>query len=403
LDQAIASSFASFLTAGQRRAAMATVIAGTSFNAVTADAMVSAMPQMSREFGSGDGARFLVQMIMVAPSISIIVGAPLAGMVIRRFGLKALMVPGLIIYALCGAFGYFAPDAASLILSRVILGFTSGLLGAAALTPAAGFPPGQQARLLGFANAMAAATAIGSFVLGGWLAGQFGWRTANLAYLWSLVLIPIVMAGPAQMAVKSHDIADAPFPWAATLPIYLLALAMFMIVYAPSIEGPFLLARRGMTDPSHIGLAISAPALACVLSALCYGRIANLLDRRWQYLLLFTLFTLSGTVTTFSAGLTATIIGMSFSGLASGMLSPLLLSTLMREVPHKHLATAAGTFASATFLSVFLTPPTYRLWTGTTSLHVYQGIALFAGLGLLVALARAGSRRPEGSGSTRSL
>jgi len=388
LSEADAASRRS-VTARSSLATMALVVASTSFNAVTADAIVSAMPQMSKEFGTGGQAAFLVQMILVAPSISIIVGAPLAGYIVRLVGMRALMLPALVLYALAGGYGYIAADSVSLIGSRVILGFVSGLLGAASLARAAEFDTPVQNRLLGFANAMAATTAIGSFVLGGWLAAAFGWRTANLAYLWSLAVIPLVILSSPKASpddANEDSTARTGFPWIATLPVYLLSLMVFMIVYGPSIQGPFVLAQRGMIDPAEIGIAISAPAFTCVLAGAAYGTLARLLSRGMQYVTFFALFLASTAITAFSSGLTFTVIGLSITGFGSGILSPLLLSTLLRKVPRRHIATAAGLFASATYVGVFFAPPTYRLITTVTPLSVFEGLAVGSAIGLALSL-----------------
>jgi len=370
-------------------ATMTLVVASSTFNAITADAMVSAMPQMTREFGSGVNAAFMAQMILVTPSLSIIVAAPLAGLLVHRFGFKTLMIASLLLYALTGGFGFVAPGSASLIASRVVLGFASGLLSALALSRAADFDLRSGARLLGFANAMAATTAIASFVLGGWLAREFGWRTASLTYLWTLVLVPVVLMSSSMGERKVPLDGAAPavrFPWLATLPTYLLVLGIFMVVYGSSIEGPFVLSRLGMSDPAQVGVAISASAFLCAVTAFGYGWIARLLDDRLQFVLVFLAFAASTVITSLAASSAVAIVGLSITGVGSGILSPLLVSRLIRKVPPAHVATATGLFGSATFVSVFLTPVAYKLIVDVGGVHVYTGLAAFMGIALLATI-----------------
>jgi len=100
-------------------ATMALVVASTSFNAITADALVAPMPEMAKEFGSIAHSKLLVQMMMVAPSISIIVASPLADLLGERIDHKRLMLYAISLYVLSGPFGYVAPGSTFLIVSRV--------------------------------------------------------------------------------------------------------------------------------------------------------------------------------------------------------------------------------------------------------------------------------------------
>jgi len=375
---------------------MVLVVASATFNAITADAIVSALPQMTREFGGGADAAFLAQMLLVTPSLSIIVGAPLGGICARRFGLKPLMLGAIALYATSGAIGLLPLGSMALILSRILLGFVSGLLGAVCLARAAEFAPDRAARLLGFANAMAASMAIGAFVLGGLLAREFGWRTANLAYLWVLLLVPVVLVSVSPAPVRSGDV-DAtprqPFPWLATVPIYLATLLVFVSVYSSSIEGPFVLLRLGMIDPAQIGIAISGAAIACVFVSAVYGWIARALNDGLQFVVIFAAFFSSACITAWAQSLPVAICGLALTGIGSGILSPLLVSRLMRRVPREHAATASGLFASATFVSVFMTPPAYRSIVALGGIQVFTGLAIIAAIELAATIALAASGR----------
>ena len=56
-------------------AAAVLVVASSTFNSVTGDAIIAALPVMARELGRGGNAAFLTQMIAVAPAISIMIGS----------------------------------------------------------------------------------------------------------------------------------------------------------------------------------------------------------------------------------------------------------------------------------------------------------------------------------------
>lgn len=371
-------------------AGAALVVSSTSFNAVTADAIVVAMPLMVEEFGNGHDARFLVQMISVAPSISIIVGSLCAGFVRRLVGFRSAMLPGLVVYVIAGLYGLVPQSGESLIVSRVLLGFVSGLLGTICLSLAAEFESQKAARLLGFANAMASATAIGSFVVGGWLAREFGWRLANLAYVWPLSLIPFVLAYQTERSRQHGTVSDEnrapPFPFKAVLPVYLVTLVFFMSVFSTSIEGPFLLDSRGLKDPTLIGIAISGSAVCSAIFGLNYGRISRGLDRATQFAAIFGFFLASATIASFAKTPLSTTFGLSLAGCASGMLSPLLLSTLVGRVPRARAAEATSGYVSATYISVFAAPSVFSAITRYTPFQVFECLAIVAATALLVTI-----------------
>jgi len=358
------------------------------------------MPLMAKEMSAGGNARFIVQMITVAPSISIIAGSLVAGMVLRRVGFRGVMIPAILLYAVAGLAGLVPMPATWLVATRILLGLASGLCGTICLTLAADLENRQAARLLGFANATAATTAIGSFIFGGWLAREFGWRLANAAYGLPLLLLPVVLAYRSQTrSGASHTpdqvgkLSDPPhFPLWSVVPVFLVTLAFYPLVYSSSTEGPFLLYSKGLHDPKLIGIAISGSAGACALVGLNYGRINVWLDRPAQFLLVFTCFTASAIVASAASTPFLAAIGLSLMGCGSGILSPLLLSTIMQRVPRDRVAEATSGYVSATYLSLFASPSAYAALVYFTPLQVFPALAAVGALGILatVLLSRAG-------------
>lgn len=373
-------------------AAQTIVVVGSSFNSITADVLVSAVPAMARDFGAGRDGAFLAQMMLVAPSISIIVGAPFAGYLVRWFSVRSLMLFCTAVYAIAGCYGAIAPDHGSLVASRLILGLMSGTLGTVALAGASAFGDAKRAQLLGYSNALAATVAIVSFVAGGVIAELYGWQAANLLYFWPVLLIHAILRGtPAERAraLRDVEVPRGRFPLMLGLPIYLFTLLTFILIYSSSIIGPFEMTRRGLTNPSLIGVAVSGSALLCVVIATFYGPIARTFGTRAQLLILFGCFIASGLVMVLTTGVPAAVVGIAIGGIGGGILQPLLVSLLLRRMPEAHVTTAMGLFVSTLYLSLFCAPVAFRLVRAYTPFSPY-GAVLVAGLtGFVLLLAQA--------------
>jgi len=361
-----------------RVAATILVVASTSFNSITGDALVSGMPIMAQELARGRDAAFLVQMILVAPSISIILGAPLAGYLSHRIGVRKLMLLAACVYALVGGAGCLLSDSVALVVSRVLLGLVSALCGSLAISLAAQFDAVRRARLLGFANAAAATTAILSFLAGGWLAHTFGWRSASLLYLWPLLMLPVIwrgapVRGHAPVAQATEETGRSSFPIGAVFHLYLAVILIDVLVFSSMLEGPFLLSARGMTDPSLIGVALTASSIVCIFIASAYGWIDQRVSSAVQFLFILLGYVTMCAIVAFAQTPTLTIIGFSIGSLGGGVLAPFLMSRLLRRVPAYHAATASGLFVSATYLGLFVAPSVYQAIKAT-------GLPTFIGL-----------------------
>ena len=134
-------------------------------------------PSLAEHFaGQRDGALF-AQLVMTVPAVLLIVSATLAGLIAERIGRRRVLVAALVLFVLAGTAGLYAPDATTLIASRLLLGLAGGAVLTSSLSLAGDFPEGgARERVLGFAGAGGAAGAIVALNAGGWLVDTAGWR-----------------------------------------------------------------------------------------------------------------------------------------------------------------------------------------------------------------------------------
>ena len=153
------------------------MILGPSLVSFVPMAMAPALPRMAEHFAAErDGALF-AQLVMTVPAVLLIVSATFAGLIAERIGRRRVLVAALVLFVLAGTAGLYAPDATTLIASRLLLGLAGGAVLTSSLSLAGDFPEGgARERVLGFAGAGGAAGAIVALNAGGWLVDTAGWR-----------------------------------------------------------------------------------------------------------------------------------------------------------------------------------------------------------------------------------
>ncbi len=207
---------------GQARARTWVVILGPSLVSFVPMAMAPALPRMAEHFaGERDGALF-AQLVMTVPAVLLIVSATLAGMLAERIGRRRVLIAALLLFILAGTAGLYAPDANTLIASRLLLGLAGGAVLTSSLSLAGDFPEGgARERVLGFAGAGGAAGAIVALNAGGSLVDAFGWRGPFALYALGLVALAsrlVRAAAPRARGCRAPRVARAAHAVLADLP-----------------------------------------------------------------------------------------------------------------------------------------------------------------------------------------
>ena len=366
---------------------VATILAGSSFTGIAASTLVPAMPAIAQHFNAGGQGTFFAQLVLVAPSLSVVLGSPLSGAIGRRVGQRTLMLGALLVYVLAGIFPLLKPDFAPLIVSRLLLGLASSFLSALSIARAVDFPPEQRNKFIGFTSAVASVASIASIIIAGWLAGKYGWQASCLVYAWPLPLLLAFFVMPARTSdtMQTH-VKEGFAPYLAIIPILLLTFLWSVILFSIPIEGPFLLATRGMDNPALIGFVMGAMGLVAAVSAATYGWVSRRLDYAQQILLVFVLFLASSAMIALTNNVPFTGAGIVFAGISGGLLSPLLIAMLIRRVDARHITTAIGLFASTMFTSQLLDPFLFKAITAALPINPFIATMAICTVGVSVSL-----------------
>jgi DHA1 family bicyclomycin/chloramphenicol resistance-like MFS transporter len=156
---------------------------------------VPALPEAAHDLGASMGA---MQMTVSVYVFGLAAGQLVYGPLADRFGRRPVLMAGLAIYTVTGAWAIFAPDVQRLIVIRLLqaLGGCSGMVIGRAIVRDTALPK-EAARRMAMMNLMVAVGPGVAPLLGAALASSFGWRSIfvllaglgaiNLAFTWWLL------------------------------------------------------------------------------------------------------------------------------------------------------------------------------------------------------------------------
>jgi len=332
--------------------------------------------KLAAHFGGGAGGTLQAGALFTAPSLAIIVGAPLGGYLAERFGYRLTMLVALLIYSVTGVAGLAIDGYVPLFASRIVLGLAAGAVMAVYLALASAWYEGPaRAKVLGFAVASSSIVGAVALALGGKLVDLGGWRAPFAMYLVGFVTLAVAyltVHGPFHKQTRAARAPGSPGQMrviAQFWPIYLALLITSIGTFMPSAGGPFLLKANGITSATEAGSILSVGGYAAILPAAAYGFV-----RRWfsDWSLFFFIPALMGlgliAAPAFYDWL-ALLATFLLIGFGTGLKAPVAASILMTNSPPDVRATAASLNFSCIFLGQFLCPFIRDLLGGPFGIH----------------------------------
>jgi MFS family permease len=344
------------------RSTVLLIIAGLGSSLPVA-AVAPAMSVMAPVLGEGPRGVFLVQLAMTIPGLAMLLTAPLIGWLSERVGYRYMVLVGLAAFIATGVVGGILVSPAIHIASRFLLGVAA----AAMMTPTYAlvsyyFDDKTRDRMLGLMAAASAVVGITIALIAGFLVKTMGWQSPYT--LFALGIVPLVMALPIitdkqgnRTAIKPAPSAGGekvPFP--AVAGIFALTVWLSLLSFNATVQGPFLLAERGLTDPSLISVLISVISGTIMVVSPFYGRLAAVFNARLMMALIIASFAIGHLLMGFSPGLPLIIAGTVMFGIGSALVQPTCGSYLFNVLPPSAHGRAMGGLIGCLFLGQFVNP-----------------------------------------------
>jgi len=346
-------------------------------------------------FGGGTGAVWIAQLMMTLPDIGMIVGSPIAGMLVERWGSRNLLLVSLALFGLTGTAGLYVNDPQLLLATRFLLG-CSGAAVATSSTALIGaqFEGEQRTRMLGYLIATGSIGGFVSVLLAGQIAAIGGWRAPfslyGVAFLCLVVAVPCISAAGDRTRVprkKGFSVEEVK-SLAALWPLYAWLIGLYVAAYMAAVQLSFLLAADGITNPRVQSWVIAPNSAGSAVAGIACGWIRPRIGIKWTFVLIIG-FMCAG-ITLMALGKSPVMLGLGsgLSGAGSGMLFAHLSSLILERAPLNVRGRAIGLFYTGSFLAAFINPlvvTPIRLAIGIHGAFLTVGIVLGA-VGIVLAV-----------------
>ncbi|MEM5585853.1 MFS transporter [Roseibium sp. AS2] len=333
---------------------------------IMANATISpALPGLQASFPETPQAASLTRFLVAAPSLSVVLIAPLAGIFVDRFGRSSLLMAGVALFALSGAAGAFLPGLFSILASRLALGVAVALIMTAQSALVGDLFEGP--RRNAFMGLQTAAINFSGFVyiaLAGWLAGLSP-RLPFLIYALALLLLPLLLPVLRQEQRRGRpSVRDRPQgaigrrnDWLGpALSIGLLGTATVAIFFLMPSQLPFYLDGNGLDGAAGTAFGLGALTLTGGCIAMMFRRISTFLGLAATFLLGFTVMGAGFAILAMNAAWSFILAGAALVGAGYALVQPALLLLALEKAPADRRGSVLGIVTTAIFLGQVVSP-----------------------------------------------
>ncbi len=392
----------------------ATVLVGSSVSVFPVAALAPALPAMALAFQDTPNAELLVRLTLTMPALLIAVGAPIAGLLLDRWGRRPVIILSMIAFGLAGTSGFFLTSLVAILVTRAVVGLAAAGLISGFTTLVADYYTGRQLdQFMGYQGAAIGVGAMAGVLIGGFLA-DVGWQFPFLTYLYAFVILPVVVLAvrepghgvggrsPEGARVDQREsLPGAPAQGGRDQPlthraeqihpaiasalngqegprrvdvgtegpdaglgsrrktiawVYAIAFAALVVFYVFPVQLPFYLTALAAASTIQIALALALQTLVSIIVSLRYQRIQAHLSYRSIFVLAFVALGAGLLTVALAPAYPLVIAGSMIAGVGVGLLIPNLGVVVALTVPARVRGRAMGGLTASVFLGQFLSP-----------------------------------------------
>lgn len=236
------------------------------------------IPQLERQFP--EVPTTVIEWVVTLANLTALVTLLLNPQLTQRFGIRHVVITGLLLSAVAGAFPTLSTNFTVILISRGILGLGIGLFSPHAISLIAHVYHGDlRARLLGYQTGL---SALGNAVLlavAGWLV-VISWQAVFWLY-WVLALIALLVW---RFVPETNDTTTTTNTGHAKLPSSHWGLAgltfiTYLLIWGVQLKLPSLFANRHFGDASVLNWTLAAMNLGGLIAGMTFGLLHKRLHR----------------------------------------------------------------------------------------------------------------------------
>jgi MFS family permease len=337
-----------------------TVMAG----ATVAPALPAMQQHFAKEIADVDTRTTLVKLVITLPALFIVIGSPIAGIVVDKFGRKPLLLIAAGLYGLAGSSGLYLEGLSAILFGRALLGLAVAGVMVSATTLIADYYSGSaRAAFMGLQAGFMGLGGVLFLTLGGALA-QNNWHLPFGIYFFSWLIFPLIfifISEPHREESTNSTNPESP-PKKSTMPttaiavIYILTTLCQIAFYLIPVQLPFFLQKLVQALPTQSGMAIALCTLFGAIASVAYGKLKQRMDFIGFLPLSFGLIGCGYLAIGRSGSWGQVLVGLAIAGMGLGMLMPNMTVWLSSIVPDASRGKALGGLSTAMFLGQFLSP-----------------------------------------------
>jgi MFS family permease len=384
------------------RLAMAVMVSGGWWMALIFTAIAPILSTMSDELGGEKNGYWIGQLTMTIPDIGIIVGGPMAGLLVERYSARMLLFASFGLYAVAGAAGMIVDDGFSMLSTRLLVGLAGAGI-ATSTTALIGnrFEGTTRVRALGYWSAFGALGGFLSAMIAGWVANFGGGWHAPFS-LYGLAAIPLIMAlfvlparkRPVAGAIKAEKVT-VPSVW-HLWPLYAGMIPVYVAVFMTGVQLSFLLGADKISDPVTQSWVIATASGGSILGAASFAFLRPRLGVKGAMIMFIALMAAGNLIMPLTGDPIIIAIGAAFNGAGGGMANPFFAAILIERAPVAARGRAIGLLYTTQFFGEFMNPFVVTPLAGFLGIHgaflAVSALLVAGGLGVVLHRRRGGAK-----------
>ena len=373
-----------------------TLLLASSLTVMSGATVSPALPAMGEHFtrtiADPDTRTTLVKLVITMPALFIVIGSPVAGLIVDRYGRKSLLLITALLYGLAGSSGLYLESLTGILIGRALLGLSVAGVMVSATTLIADYYSGPaRAAFMGLQAGFMGLGGVLFLTLGGALAQQ-NWHYPFGIYLFAWLIVPLIIVfihEPDRSHLSTPNNLDQVSKNQAT-PVAILAIIYGFTTlsqvafYLVPVQLPFFLGQLVQATPSQSGMAIALCTLLSAMASVAYGKLKQKMEFVSFLPLIFGLMGIGYLLIGQSSHWAQVLVGLAIAGLGLGILMPNMSVWLSSVVSDEMRGRALGGLSTAMFLGQFLSPILTQPFTKVFGLG--GTYALMGGLLTMIAL-----------------
>ena len=346
-----------------------TLLLASSLTVMSGATVSPSLPAMKQQFESAiadpDLRTTLVKLVITLPALFVVIGSPIAGLIVDRFGRKPLLLITAILYGFAGSSGLYLESLPEILVGRAFLGLAvSGVMVSATTLIADYYIGPARAAFMGLQAGFMGLGGVVFLTLGGALAQQ-NWHYPFGIYLfaWPIAILVLMFISEPNRGESAHpnmnvetDPVKQSMPVGVMAIVYGLTTLSQIAFYLIPVQLPFFLDGLVKALPSQSGMAIAFCTLFSAIASLTYGKLKQRMEFVTFLPIIFGFMGIGYLLIGQSSNWAQVLTGLAISGMGLGILMPNMSVWLSSAVPDAMRGRALGGLSTAMFLGQFVSP-----------------------------------------------